>query len=140
MGKRNRSIENPEVPSKICKSMPDLAKKIEKVQQETSKDDGRKDIELEINTFLSSITELRNKVSFLQDKRKNLEDNLLGEFDWSISIKKQWKLIKNLRNEGNKSIYTFIDNLRKEKKKLKRSLESVESKKCELYKIIEQGQ
>jgi hypothetical protein len=140
MGKRNRSNENPEVPSKICKSMPDSAKKIEKVQQETSKDDGRKDIELEINTFLSSITELRNKVSFLQDKRKNIENNLLGEFDCSISIKKQWKLIKNLRNEGNKSIYTFIDNLRKENKKLKRSLESVESKKCELYKIIEQGQ
>ena len=112
------------------------AEKIENNEENSVHDGSRKAIDSEINAHLSSISELRTNLTSLQEKRKIFENKVLGELDCTISIKNQWKLIKEQENEGNRSIYTFIRNLRKENKKLKEKLESTERKICELDKAL----
>lgn len=78
----------------------------------------RQSLDLEITDCLSKISELKGKVTGLQESRKNLEDRIIGALPPDLSLKHQWKLVKKLKNEGNKAIFSFIDNLRKENKNL----------------------
>ena len=78
----------------------------------------RQSVDSEITTCLSTITELRKRVTELQESRKSLEDELLGVFPKDLSLKMQWKLVKKYKNEGNKVIFSYIDNVREENKSL----------------------
>lgn len=75
-------------------------------------------VDSEITTCLSTITELRKRVTGLQESRKSLEDEMLGVFPQDLSLKQQWKLVKKYKNEGNKVIFIYIDNVREENKSL----------------------
>ena len=83
-------------------------------------------VDSEIRVHLSAISELRGKVTVLQNRRVELENGILGELDSALSIKDQWKVIKKLKNEENKAIFEFIDNVRKDSEQQGKKVKEVE--------------
>lgn len=105
-------------------------------EKEMKELDIRHSFDAEISTYLCTISELRERVTALQKNRMQIENEVLGKFDSTLPLKHQWKLIKKLKNEGNKTIFAFIDNLRQESKRSLKQVKDFEVEKENVQRLM----